>query len=195
MLQSFWKHVQRNSLIYHEYCLNPVEDFSIFSGFNCISPTDTDRDLEAFLCDDAERHFKDRIAVTYSLAKKGFPLVPLGFATLQNDAITISKDALELPEVLEYHYKAFPAVKIGRFGIILGMQNNGLGSVFLFMLKKLMLEANRTGCRFITVDARRDKKNKVDTTNFYEKNGFALLPCREKTSRYIPMYFDLMQFT
>jgi len=59
------------------------------------------------------------------------------------------------------------------------------------MLKKLMCDGNRTGCRFITVDAWRNKKNGVDATPFYEKNGFTLLPCRSKTSHYVPMYFDL----
>jgi hypothetical protein len=58
------------------------------------------------------------------------------------------------------------------------LQGNDLGSVFMLMIKKLMLDANRAGCHFITVDARRDKKNKVDTSAFYTKNNFSLLPCR-----------------
>jgi hypothetical protein len=185
--------VQRNSQSHAEYRLNPVEDFSIFTGFTCLQPQDTDRDLDAFLQEDAEQHYRDRIAVTYVLTRNDFPKVPLGFATLQNDAIVVNNDD-SLPMVQDgYRYASFPGVKIGRFGISMDLQGNGLGSVFLLMIKKLMLDANRTGCRFITVDARRDKKNKVDTSAFYVKNNFPLLPCRPKTSHTIPMYFDLMQ--
>jgi hypothetical protein len=184
--------VQRNSQSYAAYRLNPVEEFSIFTGFTCLQPEDTDRDLDEFLLEDAERHYKDRIAVTYILTREDFPKVPLGFATLQNDAIVIdNEDSLPLVQNT-YRYAAFPGVKIGRFGISMDLQGKGLGSVFIFMIKKLMLDANRTGCRFITVDARRDKKNKVDTSAFYTKNSFSLLPCRPKTSHTIPMYFDLM---
>jgi hypothetical protein len=185
--------VQRNSLKTGNFKINPVTDFSIFAGFTCLSPDDTDRDLDNFIRQDARRHYEDGIAVTYALTREDHPKEPLGFATLQNDAIVIDRENL-LPEVAEYPYASFPAVKIGRFGIQLEYQRNKtlhLGSLFLFMFKNLLLHENRTGCRFITVDARRDKKNKVDTTAFYEKNGFTLLPCRAKTSRYIPMYFDL----
>lgn len=194
MSPKLWKPVQRNVIEYENYLINPVEDFSIFAGFSCLQPNDTDHDLDDFLHKDAERHFKDRIAVTYVLKRKDLPLIPLGFATLQNDAITLDGDGTELPEVRDYHYKAFPAVKIGRLGISIDMQCGGLGSVFLLMLKNLMLDENRTGCRYLTVDARRDKKNKVNTMHFYQKNGFSVLLCRKKTSSSIPMSFDLMTF-
>lgn len=186
---------QRNSLTAGNFRINPVTDFSTFAGFTCLALEDTDRDLDGFIHQDAERHHQDRIAVTYALTDMMTPDFPLGFATLQNDAIVAESG--ELPEIAgRYPYASYPAVKIGRFGIRLEYQQNKtlrLGSLFLFMFKNLLLHENRTGCRFISVDARRDKKNKVDTTAFYEKNGFALLPCREKTSRYIPMYFDLMR--
>lgn len=182
--------MQRNSQLFSGYQINPVEDFAIFAGFTCLSSNDTDRDLDNFIRQDAQRHYADKIAVTYALTREDHPEAALGFATLQNDAVVIDRDS-PLPEVAEYHYPAFPAVKIGRLGVSLDMQKVGLGTIFLQLVKRLMCVANRTGCRFITVDARRDKKNGIDTTSFYEKNGFALLPCREKTSRYIPMYFDL----
>ena len=183
--------MRRNSLTEGSYIITPVEDFDIFTGFLCFPPDVQERDLEDFLATDAYQHFKDRIAVTYILAATTDPLNPLGFATLANDAIVVDKDN-PLPEVANYPYASFPAVKIGRFGIILPLQKCGFGNLFLTMLKKLMCEANRTGCRFITVDAWRDKKTGVDVTAFYEKNGFTILPCRKKTSNYVPMYFDLL---
>ena len=180
----------RNSLTEGIYTIAPVEDFSVFAGFLCSPPEAKDHDLEDFLATDAYRHFADRIAVTYSLAATEVPQSPLGFATLANDAIVIDREN-PLPEVADYPYASFPAVKIGRLGVALPLQKHGMGSFFLSMLKKLMCDGNRTGCRFITVDAWRNKKNGVDATPFYEKNGFTLLPCRPKTSHYVPMYFDL----
>lgn len=177
--------------------ISPVEDFSIFTGFSCLRPEDTDRDLDEFILRDAEQHFLDKIAVTYqlhSLASLDLVRTPLGFATLQNDAIR-NPAPEDLPDVCaRYGYKSFPAVKIGRFGIHIDFQGNRLGSLFLYMLKTLLTTENRTGCRFITVDARRDKKNKVDVTGFYRKNQFEVLPCEQRTSRYVPMYFDLINF-
>ena len=182
--------MQRNSRIDAGYRIDPVTDFSIFTGFTCLHPQDADRDLDEFLQEEAERHYQDRIAVTYAMTRVDIPDIPLGFATLQNGAIVID-DKESLPMVQGYRYSAFPAVKIGRFGISFDFQGGGLGTLFLRLIKDLMLLENRAGCRFITVDARRDKKNKVDATGFYEVNGFSLLLCRAKTSRYIPMYFDL----
>jgi hypothetical protein len=186
--------VRRNNLTEGPYTIAPVEDFSIFTGFFCSPPEAKDHDLDDFLATDAYRHFVDRIAVTYALTSTEAPQAPLGFATLANDAIVIDR-ANPLPEVADYPYTSFPAVKIGRFGIVLPLQKHGLGGLFITMLKTLMCEANRTGCRFITVDARRNRKDGMDVTPFYVKQGFALLPCREKTSHYVPMYFDLLSHT
>ena len=183
----------RNKVEVAPFSISPVEDFTVFSGFSCLSPKDTDRDLDDFILNDAESHCRDKIAVTYGLFMEEFPS-PLGFATLQNDAIVIEQEGFPPNEVAGYPYKSFPAVKIGRLGIAFQHQRKSLGTLFLVLLKELMCSENRTGCRFITVDARRDKRNKVDATAFYERNGFALLPYRAKTSRSVPMYFDLMRF-
>jgi len=183
--------VQRNSLTAGPFTIAPVEDFNVFAGFLCSPPESADRDLEDFLATDAHRHFRDRIAVTYVLASADAPHTPLGFATLANDAIVIDREN-PLPEVAGYPYASFPAVKVGRLGIALPLHKHGLGGLFVSMLKKLMCVDNRTGCRFITVDAWRDKKAGVDVTPFYAKQGFVLLPCRRKTSHYVPMYFDLL---
>ena len=169
-----------------------MEDFSIFTGFSCLQHEDADRDLDDFIRHDASRHHADRIAVTYLLEDMSFPGFPLAFATLQNDSVVVTGED-DLPEVrASYSYSAYPAVKIGRFGVHVDYQGKRIGTFFLTAIKSLMLHENRTGCRFITVDARRDKKNRVDVTRFYERNGFSLLPCRAKTSSYIPMYFDLL---
>lgn len=180
----------RNSFEENGFLFSPVTDFTVFTGFSCLSPSDTDRDLDDFIRNDAERHSLDKIAITYALCIEDNPFDPIGFVTLQNDAIVINSSK-DLPEVTSYPYKAFPAVKIGRLGIRYDLQGNRFGTLMLSIVKEMMVTENRTGCRFITVDARRDKKNKINVTKFYAKNGFSLLPARPKTSSYIPMYFDL----
>lgn len=170
--------MRRNSQLFSGYLISPVENFAVFAGFTCLSPHDTDRDLDNFIRQDAHQHYADRIAVTYALTREDHPEVPLGFATLQNDAIVIGDSAL--PEVAEYPYAAFPAVKIGRLGISLDMQGVGLGTIFLQLLKRLMCTANRTGCRFIAVDARRDRQNKVNTIPFYEKMASHFYPAAQR---------------
>lgn len=187
--------MQRNSCAFDKFVLSPVEDFSIFAGFSCLKPDDVDRDLDDFLHFDAERHYKDRIAITYAMTLKEYPRFILAFATLQNDAIVIPDKAQALFSAPKgYGYMSFPAVKIGRLGVNIDAQGNHAGSAMLHMIKILMTTANRTGCRFLTVDARRDKKNKINVCPFYAKNGFKELLIRNKTSKYIPMYFDLMAF-
>lgn len=184
--------MDRNNLKINDYfMITPVNDFSVFSGFSCLHENDVDRDLDDFIHDDAERHHQDRIAVTYILVEKSSLGLPLAFATLQNDAIFVSSSE-ELPCVETYRYKSYPAVKIGRFGVRKELQGMKFGSMFLVGLKSLMLNGNRTGCRFITVDAWRDKKTGKNVSPFYKRNGFNELLCREKTSGFIPMYFDLL---
>lgn len=187
--------MSRNNCRISGFSLSPVEDFTIFAGFSCLDKAVTDRDLEDFLHQDAEKHFRDRIAITYALLADANPQSPIGFVTLQNDAIIVTEEGC-LPEVADYAYKAFPAVKIGRLGIKLELQQTPyhFGSLLLSMVKLLMTTDNRTGCRFLTVDAWRNKKQKIDASRFYAQNGFSILASRQKTSNSIPMYYDLALF-
>lgn len=179
--------MKKSKLSYKNLQIRPVEDFTVFDGFCCLPANDTDRDLEEFIREDAARHALDSIAITYALERVGHEGYPLGFATLQNDAIEPATP------VGGYVYKALPAVKIGRIGVALAMQRQGIGTIFLHMLLTMLCNIKYTGCRFITVDARRDKKNKVNVQQFYGSFGFEELPSRPKTSAYIPMYFDILR--
>lgn len=105
-----------------------------------------------------------------------------------------AQDAKKLSSIIDlYPYSMFPAVKIGRIGVRRELHGKRTGSILLRCLKILMIEDNLAGCRFITVDARRDKKQKINVVPFYERNSFIQFPhtVRKKTSRAIPMYLDL----
>lgn len=166
--------------------ISPVEDFSIFDGFSCLLAHEADRDLEDFIRNDAARHASDRIAVTYVFEWVDWAGVPLGFATLQNDVVEPESANFD-----GYLYKALPAVKIGRLGIAADLQRSGLGTQFLRMLLGMIYEWQDSGCRFVTVDARRSKQCNIDVSPFYGRAGFCSLPTRGKTSTYIPMYLDI----
>ena len=172
--------MKRNQYKFQNYTLSPVLDFSLFTGFSCCPEGEQDKDLDDFIHNDAARHFKDKMAVTYALtlALKGEVSV-LAFATLQNDAIKI--------ENTQYPYKSSPAVKIGRLGVSSKLQGRGFGTLCLIMIKSLMCIANRTGCKYLTLDA----YNQPRVIKFYEKNGFTCLKQPKQGQKQILMYFDL----
>jgi len=55
------------------------------------------------------------------------------------------------------------------------------------LIKSMFLNCNRTGCRFITVDAYSNKK----TIAFYQKNGFDFLSDKDQKRRTRLLFFDL----
>jgi hypothetical protein len=55
-------------------------------------------------------------------------------------------------------------------------------------IKGWFTEGNKTGCRFIVVDA----LNNPDTLKFYSKNGFLNLNPKDEKDKTRLMYFDLV---
>ena len=52
------------------------------------------------------------------------------------------------------------------------------------------ISENKSGCRFITLDAKRNEKRELDSIHFYKKLGFEVLKERNKGT--MPMYLDLV---
>lgn len=76
----------------------------------------------------------------------------------------------------------YPAVLIGRLGVSAEDRGFGLniGSQIVAFVKDWFRSSdNKTGCRFIVVDA----YNNPRTLHFYEKNGFKLLYKTEQEER------------
>lgn len=76
----------------------------------------------------------------------------------------------------------YPAVLIGRLGVSADYRGKGMniGSQILNYIKGwFRSEDNKTGCRFIVVDAYNNEK----TLHFYEKNGFKPLYKTEQEER------------
>ena len=73
--------------------------------------------------------------------------------------------------------RSYPAVLIGRLGVNKKYKDAGIGSQVLNFIKAWFRQNdNKTGCRFLIVDAYNTEK----VTSFYGKNGFSFLFDNEK---------------
>lgn len=98
--------------------------------------------------------------------------------TLSNDSIRIydlpSSSRNKMWSITHHKkmLKRYPGVLIGRLAVSEQFAGKGIGSELLDFIKDMFLDPdNKTGCRFIIVDA----KNTPEIKHFYEKNGFATL--------------------
>ena len=159
--------------------------------FDCGDP-----DLNDFLRDDARTYLAELLAVTYLVMDRSRIA---GFFSLANDKLTCAPDEdgsraswnrLQRSIPNRKRRKSYPAVKVGRLGVCSEMQRSGVGRQILDWLKIHFLTGNRTGCRFITVDA----YNNPDTTAFYERNDFRFLTPDDIKADTRQMVFDLKPF-
>ncbi|MGE4504252.1 MAG: GNAT family N-acetyltransferase [Desulfovibrionaceae bacterium] len=149
--------------------------------------------MDDFIINDAHPHQEKLLAVTYAMRLKrdGEISPPVAYVSLLNDSIrhlNNSRKKRKFP--ITKRYSEFPAVKIGRLAVRKNLAQQGIGTYLLNVLKLIFTTANRTGCRFMTVDAYRD------AIEFYRKNDFHLVQPKEleeKTST-VSMYFDLMRY-
>jgi|GEM_PF-141757 len=174
------------------FTLEKVTDFSITATFDC-RDEDQEEDLNDFFQNDAIHYQKDLLAETYALylSEHKKAIGPLAFVSLANDTIKLSKS---LKRRLIHHTKRyiddFPAVKIARLGVDSSFQGKGIGTHILNLLKTFFTTDNRTGCRFMTVDA----YNKKRVLKFYQRNEFDFLHDKDEQARTRIMFYDLIRF-
>jgi GNAT superfamily N-acetyltransferase len=151
--------------------------------FDC-GDTKAGKDLTDFFINQSKDHLKQLLAVTYVLESED---KTIAYYSVLNDKINRSKKMNKLIPNAK-HYFTYPAVKIGRFGVYKDYQGKDIGTQLFDYIKVLFTTNNRTGCRFITVDA----YNEPSVIKFYEKNGFTFLSLKDETEETRLMYFDLM---
>jgi GNAT superfamily N-acetyltransferase len=160
-----------------------VYDFSVFATFDC-----GDGDLNDFIRNDAAIHKEELIAETYSFKFTDIATPPLAFVSLLNESIELTTNRLKRRIDNRVRvYPEYPAVKIGRLGVDKDYCRLGIGSTMLDILKEMFTTNNRTGCRFITVDA----YNSPEVLSFYQRNDFEFLPTEEPLNGTRIMFFDL----
>lgn len=182
--------------------------------FSCGS-TEDERDLNEFLNNDALLYQKKLIGKTYVFTRKQSAAEPMHpkqivtFFTLANDSIrltnkmteTIRQQFLEDTDLRDKDTKRFPGVLLGRLGTNERFSGQGYGSAVMEFIKTMFITQNKTGCRFIIVDALNNER----TIKYYKHNGFQFLIDDEtQEAKYVGiglshlplntrlMYFDLL---
>lgn len=176
---------ERNEIVKDGWALTKVTNNDILFTFNCGDP-----DLNEYFQKDALHHKEALITQTYCLKATEEPDFPVALIDLCNDSIRLEKFKIEQPDLHENkRYPFLPAVKITRLGVSVLVQKHGIGSHLINMVKCLFLTQNRTGCRFLTVDAYNNEDQKA--INFYKRNGFQHFSNKDETKRTRAMFFDL----
>ena len=157
--------------------------------FNC-----GDRDLDDFILNRTAAFQKHLLAVSYACTDSVTGQV-LAYCSLANDRVALDnfKDKTEFNRFRkksgfpnEKRLKSYPAVKLCRLGVDISAKKQRIGTTILNYIKSMFVIDNKTGCRFLTVDAY------LNAVPFYEKNGFRFMNSEDDDPHTRLMYFDLM---
>lgn len=178
---------------------------SEMAGFSC-----GDEDLDGFFASDCFAYAKQLLGKTYCYKLDSDDKTVVCAFTLANAGIRVSdipnarkkKVEADIPHVKAL--KDYPADLIGRLGVSKDFQLKHIGSDILEYIKYWFFDSNnKTGCRFVIVDA----YNKPTSKAFYEHNDFKTVFStdeQEKEYRHLDskvqldtrlMYFNLMSLT
>lgn len=170
------------------------------SKFDC-----GDEDLNSFFIDESIPYAEQLLGKTYCFRLDNQPEIIVCAFTVSNDSIRISllpnsrgkKIKKDIPRAK--HLEKYPAVLIGRLGISIDFKRKGVGTELMDFIKAWFVHPlNKTGCRFIVVDA----LNEAPALSYYEKNSFGYLFSSEEQEALSTnksgelktrlMHFDLM---
>ena len=166
--------------------LNPQ---NTIKKFTCGDP-----DLDDFICNRASEFQKHLLSVSYACADADTGKM-LAYCSLANDKVAMGdfKDKTEFNRFRkkqgfpnEKRLKSYPAVKLCRLGVDESAKGNQIGTTVLNYIKAMFVFDNKTGCRFLTVDAY------LNAVPFYEKNGFRFMNAEDDDPHTRLMYYDLM---
>jgi GNAT superfamily N-acetyltransferase len=185
---------------------------TVIRDFDCDNP-----DLNDFLRNDAVKYLRQLFAVTYLVMDGG---AVTAFFSVANDKLTSDPSPKNIRGLWnrtcwfiaacfnelksdrrawnhlcrsipnEKRRQSYPAVKLGRLGVSKELQSAGVGTAILDWLKISFVTNNKTGCRFVVVDA----NNNPRTLKFYLNNEFKFMSDEDKNEDTRQMYFDLKPF-
>ena len=170
--------------------LSNLEFMQLEVGTRLLPFSCDDEDLNGFLLEDAKKYLEDLMAVTYIFVDKKSNQIAAYFSLL-NDKVAYNPQTKGIWNRINRHIhnnkrrKSYPSVKIGRLAVGTDYTKQGLGSDILNLVKRTFANGNRSGCRFITVDAY------AKATDFYIKNGFNFFTNLDIMDNTRLMYFDL----
>ncbi len=184
--------VDRNSISKDGYILKKVDMSVQVVDFDC-----GDGDLNDYFNNDSANYKKSLLTQTYALYDMNDETHSVvALVDFCNDSLARKLMTGSAQRRINHHkrgYSVYPAIKITRLGIDRDSRGTGIGSNLLTMIKEFFITDNRSGCRFITVDAYRE------AVPFYQKNGFVLAKTEEdeedRNSSTVPLFFDLMRIS
>lgn len=184
-----------------EHCdLILLSDTDVIQEFDCGND-----DLNDFFCNDAVLYQQQLLGQTYFFRLKETQEIVAAF-TLSNDSIKThdlpnsrsKKVRRDIPSAKRM--RSYPAVLIGRLGVVTKFAGQGIGSQMLDLIKSMCITEDANRCRFLLVDA----YNTAQALHLYGKNEFAFLfSTEEQEKEYYEkpleeplntrfMYFDLL---
>ena len=170
------------------------------------------QDLNDFFAYDALNYSSELLGKSYCFTLDESPEILVCAFTISNDSIkTINLPNARKKKVTKdiprhKHMRSYPAVLIGRLGVHKDFrkiqdEDQRIGDQLMDFIKSWFVDGgNKTGCRFIVVDA----YNTFQPTRYYESNGFTFLfstEDQEKEYTGLPLdqnlqtrllYFDLI---
>jgi len=173
---------------------NPIKIFRIegevTANFNC-----GDDDLNEFILKESYLYREALLAVTYAATDPQTGNL-IGYFSLANDRVSLGDftNKTEFNRFRKHRFpnekriKSYPAAKICRLGVDVSAKGKRIGTQLLNFIKSYFIADNKTGCRFLTVDAY------LDAVPFYKKNGFVQLNSDDDDEHTRLLYFDLKSF-
>ena len=165
--------------------LTPETDLT---AFKC-----AEGDLNEFLLDESKDYQTEYLAVTYLLVNSENGDI-IAYYSLLNDVVRLNeteksvRNRINRKIPFSKQRNHYPAVKVGRLAVSESYAGNGIGRLILDSVKYVFTHGNRTGCRFVTVDAL------TSATGFYGRNKFRFFTEKDKDDDTRLMYFDLKDF-
>ena len=160
---------------------------------HCSPFTCGDDDLDSFFREDSFLYAEEMLGKTYCWVTKVPPYDIVALVTLANDSIktyklaSASRNKVQRSISNAKRGRNYPAVLIGRIGVNETFQGHCVGTQLMDFIKAWFChEDNKTGCRFVVVDAYNSDK----VLNYYLKNGFRFLFGTEADER---TYYEISE--
>lgn len=177
--------MMRNSFEFGGWTLEKVSQKFDLGHVDCGDP-----DLNEYFRDDSEKYRRQLLTQTYVFHETGSDVV-VATVDFCNDALPKANMTTGPKKNIPFEkrgFHTFPAVKITRLGVRKEFHGLKVGTALLTTIKRFFVVDNRTGCRFITVDAYRH------AVGFYERNDFIRMKIEDDPeSPTIPLFFDLLR--
>lgn len=178
---------QNRDYLMSVYNIRRLKKRESIESFDC-----GDADLNDFILKESPFYRQALLAVSYVVENK-YNYATSAYFSLANDKVALNdfESKTEFNRFRKHRFvnekrlKSYPAVKICRLGVDLSMKGQYMGTFLLNFIKSYFVIDNKTGCRFLTVDAY------AGAVPFYLKNGFIPLNDENADADARLLYFDL----